>query len=373
MDPITHGLAGAATGFVLAGRKLGLRAAGIGAVAGLAPDVDFFIRSGHEPLLYVEFHRQFTHSLLFAPLGALLVSLIWVGRPRFRSDWLVIWGCALGGWVSHSLLDASTTYGTVLLWPFSEHRFSWNLISIIDPLFTIPLALLLIAGLKFQRRLLVAGGLAFCGVYLAVGGVQRERAAFAQRFLAEQRGHLIERSELMPGFANNLVWRGLYEFDGRIYSDRVRVGWFSAPMVCEGKSLPRATLDSLTPFERSRNEGHSAFERFSHFSNYWVARSPFDPRVFGDMRYSLSLEDFDPVWGIQFTEPGAPVNYVWISRTRERQIDRRKMWEEITGRDPCYRPLDELAPWGRIDYAATREQLGASGLVSGSRMKFREE
>ena len=40
------------------------------------------------------------------------------------------------GYFSHGLLDACTSYGTVLFWPLSNQRVGLNIISIIDPLFT---------------------------------------------------------------------------------------------------------------------------------------------------------------------------------------------------------------------------------------------
>ncbi|GAL32009.1 integral membrane protein [Vibrio maritimus] len=40
-------------------------AGALGLLSGLAPDIDVLIRSSHDPLLFLEFHRQFTHSLLF--------------------------------------------------------------------------------------------------------------------------------------------------------------------------------------------------------------------------------------------------------------------------------------------------------------------
>ena len=48
----------------------------IGALAGMAPDLDVLIYSSDDPLLFLEFHRQFTHSLLFIPFGALLCALV---------------------------------------------------------------------------------------------------------------------------------------------------------------------------------------------------------------------------------------------------------------------------------------------------------
>lgn len=57
-------------------------AAGIGFFAGIAADMDILIQSENDPLLNIEFHRHFTHSLFFVPLGALLVALVlW---PFFR-------------------------------------------------------------------------------------------------------------------------------------------------------------------------------------------------------------------------------------------------------------------------------------------------
>ena len=47
-------------------------AALVGAVAGMTADLDVLIRSSADPLLNLEYHRHFSHSLLFVPLGALL-------------------------------------------------------------------------------------------------------------------------------------------------------------------------------------------------------------------------------------------------------------------------------------------------------------
>ncbi|MDB2316436.1 metal-dependent hydrolase, partial [Luminiphilus sp.] len=41
---------------------------------------------------------------------------------RYQQVWLV----ALVGYATHGLLDACTTYGTMLLWPFSDARIAWS-------------------------------------------------------------------------------------------------------------------------------------------------------------------------------------------------------------------------------------------------------
>lgn len=338
MDPLTHTLLGACSGYAVSGRRLGRRAAAIGALAAFVPDADVFIRSAVDPLLAIEHHRGFTHSLPFAPVGAAIVAALWLWPRDRRPPALACWGCAVLAYVTHCLLDAATSYGTQLLWPFSRHRFGWDFISIIDPPFTLVLALGLVVALRRQRRRAAIIALSFAAAYLGFGGLQHARALNAQRELAASRGHPVERAEAMPTLGNNLVWRGLYVSEGWIHSDRIRIGWCSGPEVREGWSLPRVTAADLTGPERTRN-GRSAFERFAWFSDGWVARSPDRPDVLGDMRYSLSTAAFDPIWGIRFTAPDAPTEVVWVNQSRDRDVNLGELWREIIGDDPRYRRL----------------------------------
>ena len=110
----------------------------IGALAGMAPDLDVLIRSNTDPLLFLEYHRQFTHSLLFIPLGSLLCALVFWKTIGRGINFSTVWLAAFLGYLTHGLLDACTTYGTLLLWPFSDARIAWNTIAVIDPLFTLP-------------------------------------------------------------------------------------------------------------------------------------------------------------------------------------------------------------------------------------------
>lgn len=340
MDPLTHVLLGANLGYAALGRTLGKTAAVVGGMAALAPDADVFIRSSTDPLVAIEYHRAFTHSLPFAPVGAAVVAGLWLILPAWRSRdrWFPLWLAALVAYVSHTLLDAATSYGTLLLWPFTRMRFGWDFVSVIDPLVTLPLLAGLLAAMFLRQKRIAGMAVALATVYLGFGAVQHQRAVTAQRELTAARGHTPVRTEVMPTLANNLVWRALYEHDGRIFSDRIRVGWFSRPTVREGWSLPVAGPDDLQPAERARNDGQ-AFERFSWFSERWVARNPSDPSVLGDMRYSLSAEAFDPIWGIRFTAPGSRTAVEWVSRSRDRDLRVGELWREISGGDGRYRDL----------------------------------
>ena len=115
MDIITQGVIGAAAAQCGA-RPDRLRVAALaGAIGGLLPDTDIFIRWPSDPLLFIEYHRHFTHSLLFIPFGALIAAaLSWLLTRRKEAIRTLYWPCLLGI-ATHGLLDSCTSYGTHLL------------------------------------------------------------------------------------------------------------------------------------------------------------------------------------------------------------------------------------------------------------------
>ena len=153
-------------------KKKFVRLAGIfGFFSGMFPDFDIFIRSSEDPLLFLEFHRQFTHSLIFIPFGGLICSILFfliLGRRQNCSFRQTYFYCSLG-YGTHALLDACTSYGTLLFWPFSYERISWNNISIIDPLFTIPIFIFLFIAFLKKKRKFSRIALAWAILYLVLG------------------------------------------------------------------------------------------------------------------------------------------------------------------------------------------------------------
>ena len=75
MDPLTQGTVGAAFSQSSADKKNIPKISVIGFLAGLAPDLDVLIQSSTDPILFLEYHRQFTHSLFFIhPLRYFLLT-----------------------------------------------------------------------------------------------------------------------------------------------------------------------------------------------------------------------------------------------------------------------------------------------------------
>lgn len=354
MDPFTHGLLGAVAARAVLGPQFGrpLGHAGwmIGAAAGMLPDVDFFIRSDADPLLNIEYHRQFTHSLAFAPIGGVIAALPWLTFRKFRIEWRAVLAAGLVGYATHGVLDACTTYGTHLAWPFSPARESWNLMTTIGPLFTLFLLLGLLFGLVFaalrRSRAPAFAALALCLAYVGTAGWQREKAEAALERIAAGRGHPVDRAEVFPTVGNPLVWRTLYRSGDTLHADRVRVPLSGEAQWKQGPRMAHLDERDLTADERADPRVQRDFRRFSYFSAGWVTRAPRDASIVADARYSLATDDFEPIWGVRF-RPAQPVPTEWVARDRERKIPLGELWQEITGRAEGYRPL----PPARLEVA----------------------
>jgi inner membrane protein len=150
MDSLTQIVLGAAVGEVVYGKRVGVKAAFYGAIAGTIPDLDVFISILYDPIHAKLVHRGFSHSLLFsvifAPLFGLIVHLLTKQRFEYKSwAWLMFWAM-----VTHPLLDIFTNYGTQFFWPF-DWRISINSVFVIDPLYTVPFLILLIWSLCLKR------------------------------------------------------------------------------------------------------------------------------------------------------------------------------------------------------------------------------
>jgi len=329
MDPVTQGTLGAAVALAVLARKspLSHRAqAVIGALGGMAADLDVLIRSSDDPLLAIEYHRHFTHSLAFIPFGGLLTALPLLALPKLRPLFRWVLASATVGYATHAVLDACTTYGTLLFWPFSDTRVALHVVSIVDPLYTLPLLGSVIWAARVNRVAIVRAGLAWSLLYLGFGVVQRERASAVQKALAARRGHAIERSVVLPSFLNNVTWRSLYVVSGRAYVDKIRVPWFGRGCASPGASaalVPAPDPSSLHPVV-ARGE-----RLIRWFSDDWVALDPEDPTVLGDLRYSFSPQDVTPIWGIRRlpvgAAPAAQSAIEWVNNNARRNLG----WAEL--------------------------------------------
>lgn len=305
MDPITQGALGAALPAAAGSARQTRIAVAVGFVAGMAADLDVLIRSQTDSLLFLEYHRQFTHALVFIPVGGFLAAAAFF--LCFRR-WLSIgfgrlWLFSTLGYGTHGLLDAATSYGTQLFWPFSDQRISFSIISVVDPLFSLPVLGLVLVALVRKRRGWARLALVWAACYLAVGAYRHHAARTLAAELAHQRGHVAVRLDVKPTFANLIVWRSVYEANGRFHVDGVRPG-FAAPII-EGESIAKLDVARAFPWLDPVSQQARDIDRFRRFSDGFLAAAGGDDARVIDVRYAFLPNAIAPLWSIRL-DPAAP-------------------------------------------------------------------
>ena len=312
MDIITQGLFGGTVAQACARPHEVRVATCVGFCAPLLADADALIRSAEDPLLFLESHRHFTHALLFIPAGALFASLLlwWLLRKRLAFKRVYLY--AFVGYATAGFLDACTSYGTHLLWPFSDDRTAWSIISIFDPIFSLALIVAISIGVLKCQPFATRVGLVFAMIYLLLGAVQHSRAGSLAHLQAQQRGHVIERLIVKPSIGNLLLWRSVYESDGMYYIDAVRPGLLNNGKVFTGSRVLAFDITRDLPQVPKGRVVYQDIQRFAFFSGGFLAWHPERSNVLGDVRYAMLPTSIRPLWGIELNleKPDEHVQFV---------------------------------------------------------------
>ena len=321
MDPLSQGTVGAAFAQSVANKNNIFKISVIGFLAGLAPDLDILIKSPTDPILFLEYHRQFTHSLFFIPFGSLIVALILFPFVKSSMSMKTVYYASLLGYATHGLLDACTSYGTQLFWPFSNERVTWNNISIVDPLFTIPVLILVVIAIKTKKKIFSFFSIGWIIFYLSLGFIQYERALLAAVELAQMRGHSPERLTLKPSFGNLILWKSIYQHKETFYVDAIRAAQSST--WCAGESIRVFDYQYHLPNLEKESQQKKDIERFRWFSQDYLGYDK-ERNIVTDVRYSMIPNQIAPMWGLMIDEQRGVNDHAiwWTSRSLDQsQID----------------------------------------------------
>ena len=331
MDPLSQGVVGAIVPQSFAQKNTLFWATVIGFLSGLAPDLDIFIRSDIDPLLFLEYHRQFTHSLIFIPIGGFICAYLFfiLIRNKIKLSFKQIWLFATLGYGTHGLLDACTSYGTLLFWPFNDYRFAWNNISIIDPLFTIPiLILILIAVIKknyFYSRI----ALLWAILYLICGVIINNKVLSIGKELAFSRGHNVEKISAKPTFGNLLLWKVIYESNDEFYTDGIRI--FPNKKIYEGVKIQKLKEDIDFRWLQKTSQQYRDIQRFKWFSDDHLAISPHNSNLIIDARYSMLPNEISGLWGIELKQERNENEHIKFITNRSLSKEKLlKLWSLIS-------------------------------------------
>ena len=211
MDSVTQAALGACVTALCVPPEHRRKALVAGALLGTVPDLDVFIDFG-DAVRNFTYHRGFSHSLFVLPGVAVLIWLAlrrwWAPVRAAPRPWLLGILLAL---VTHPLLDAHTAYGTQLFWPLSVTPASWATMFIIDPLYTLPLLIgvIAIAGWALRpaaRKVLVAGVALSCA-YLGWTWIGKTLAEQEARIALADAGIEYRAMFSTPTPLNSVLWR----------------------------------------------------------------------------------------------------------------------------------------------------------------------
>jgi len=287
VDSITQAALGAAIGEATLGKKIGNRAILWGALFGTIPDLDVIFTPLLDNAQRLEFHRGGSHSLLVMVVASLLLakplSRLW---SREKISPLRAGTFVFLNWSTHVLIDCFTTYGTSVLWPFSEHRIAFNNLFIIDPFYTLPLIISLI-WLAFyrskknqpKRTRILHWGLGLSSAYVGFSFAMKLLVSSSIEADLTRRGVEYERRTESPTAFNTLLWRAIVDHD-----DEIWVGYRS---VLEHPSKPIR----WTVYPKQKNvlepyDGEHEIETLKWFSQgWWIARPHATGVWIADMRF----------------------------------------------------------------------------------------
>jgi inner membrane protein len=331
VDPVTHGLAGAAVALAVVRGERARPAALCSGLAALSADLDVLLVMPADPLFTLEAHRHATHALPMAPLFALLATgaLWWWARRHMSLRQL--YGVCLLGLSTAGLLDTCTSYGTRLWWPLSAEPVAWNLVSVFDPLFTVGL---LVGVLWTFRRTDPRGarwGLAWLLLYLSLASVQQGRAADVARDLAAARGHSATAWVIKPTMGNTLLWSARYLTTDSLFAVGVRLPPGAARRY-DGDGAARLHWRD----EYASLAGSKLFAdigRFDRLSDGWLVRHPDHTDVIGDGRYAMLPTALQPLWGIHIDATRADEHVPFDSYRDASSEVRSRYIQMLLGRD----------------------------------------
>lgn len=333
MDPISQGVVGASFAESFAKSKTLKVAAICGLFGALAPDLDVFIRSAHDPLLKLVYHRQFTHSLFFIPFGAFIATLIlWGIFYRKNHKFLEIYIFTFLGYATHGIIDAFTSYGTLLYWPFSHIRVAWNLISIVDPLFTIPLLIFVIFSLIYKSPIIARTGLALACFYLLIGFFKHQEIKNILFNEAKKNNHNVEDYFIDPTLGNNITWRAIYKANNKYYIYAIYMPYLKGKYIYNGDIVDAINTDEIFPKLNENSVQRNDIKRFESFTSKFIAIHPKNENIIIDLRYNIiPFSGKNSIWGIEINQE-TPNQHVKFKRLNIGSSDRLGMfWYFITG------------------------------------------
>lgn len=196
------------------------------------PDLDVVMAFFGDPILTIKTHRWITHSVLAAPFFALVPAAIFYRFSKLK-DFRLLWLTALTGILLHITCDLVTPYGTMLLAPVSNHRFTLSSQFIVDLYFTLGLLAFILLGKYHSRKKQIwhRAGIAFLVAYLLGTFCIHEYADAKVRRAVSDKHFAFTKISTLPMPLSIFEWGGLVQASDGV--QRVFFSVFDTDLVFE--------------------------------------------------------------------------------------------------------------------------------------------
>lgn len=333
MDSLTQIALGASVGEAVLGKKVGNRAMLYGAIAGTLPDLDVLASHFTDTLTAIEIHRGFTHSILFSLLAAPLLGWI-LSKLEKKSgvhwkSWSVMMFLCL---VTHPILDAFTTWGTQLFWPF-DIRLAFKTIFVIDPLYTLPLIVFLVLAM-FQKRTSPKRqkynrlGLIISSAYLLITVFLKTMAFSTFQEALEEQSISYKQLQVKPAPLTTVLWNANVETETSFL-----IGEYS---FFDSQPIVFYEYPKNHQFAENFKE-NTDFKRLENITENWYIIEKENGQIFlNDLRFGLLNRNFDdPDFAFSYKIEQTSPNDIKITENDKSREDAQQLlndlWKRILG------------------------------------------
>jgi inner membrane protein len=268
MDTTTHGLAG----YVIAKTGIGRDTGKWGTIAGVSaavfPDVDLILGFlGTE--LSLRYHRGLMNSVFLVIPFSLLLAWIFVRMSKLRRFW-TFFLIALVEIVAHTFLDLATSYGTMILSPLSDERFSLDWLFIVDFYLVLTFLLPMIALHIWKGRngFLARISVLLACLYVALCALNHSWALSLTKDYVRERGILATEVASLPQPLSPFRWSNFIHTEDRIYQAFVNLIGIDGTDTTAGQTALGRLRARYHPISKVR---YTEFEKFD--SSPWVQRA----------------------------------------------------------------------------------------------------
>lgn len=188
-------------------------------VSAAAADLDGLGRL-RDTAFYISHHRGITHSFVGGAVLALALGAIFYRFSSYKHYWRLTAICSLGI-LFHIVTDLCTSYGTKVFLPFTERRFAWDILFIIDIFVTgIIVGGVIVAYTWRARSIQVARtALILLAGYLLLAAVSHQVALGRLRRQAEREGLPATNLAVFPRPFSPFRWSGVVATENATYQN----------------------------------------------------------------------------------------------------------------------------------------------------------